>query len=190
MTDTSSENRTPSLPGNAGGTETAHHTPEQLLARLNELGIETRTVRHPPLFTVEDSKRLRGDIPGGHCKNLFLKDKKGQIWLVVTLEETQVDLKSLHRTIGAARLSFGKPDLLMEVLGVIPGSVTPFALINDTQKRVNVVLDEAMMDLDLLNYHPLSNEATTAIGSADLMIFVNACGHEPRILDVSAQPGV
>ena len=184
MTETSSENTTTPTLGAAGVT---HNTREQLLARLAELGIETKTVSHPPLFTVEDSRKLRGDIPGGHCKNLFLKDKKGQIWLVVTLEGTQVDLKTLHKTIGAARLSFGKPDLLMEVLGVIPGSVTPFALINDTQARVNIVLDQAMMSLDLLNYHPLTNEATTAIRSADLLTFVKACGHEPRILAVSAQ---
>ena len=160
-------------------------TPDDLFARLEDLGIETTTVTHPPLYTVEDSRQLRGDIPGGHCKNLFLKDKKGAIWLVVTLEDADVDMKSLHKTIGSARLSFGKPDLLMELLGVIPGGVTPFAVINDTGIRVNVVLDRTMLSHDVLNYHPLTNEATTAIRSSDLLTFIEACGHTPQIVDVT-----
>ncbi|MGE0717137.1 MAG: prolyl-tRNA synthetase associated domain-containing protein [Alphaproteobacteria bacterium] len=161
-----------------------HATPERLLARLDELGIRTTTARHPPLFTVEDSRRLRGDLPGGHCKNLFLKDRKDKLWLVVTLEHRAIDLKTLPDRIGAARLSFGRPELLVDVLGVTPGGVTPFALINDVEQRVSVVLDREMLTFDPLNYHPLSNAMTTAIAPDDLLRFVRACGHVPQIVDL------
>lgn len=156
----------------------------ELFERLTTLQIETETVEHPPLFTVEESQALRGEIPGAHTKNLFLKDKKGQIWLVVALEDAAIDLKTLHKTIRSARLSFGKPDLLLDVLGVPPGSVTPFALINDAKTRVRVILDAAMMDCDPLNFHPLENTATTTIRANDLKRFVEACGHEPLVLDL------
>lgn len=157
-------------------------TPEDLFARLGELGIETTTREHPPLFTVEESQRLRGEIPGGHTKNLFLKCKKGQIWLIVALEDAQIDLKNLHRLIGSGRLSFGKPDLMREVLGVEPGSVTPFSLINDTENRVSVVLDQAMMTFDILNFHPLVNTATTSISRGGLLKFIESCGHKPQFI--------
>jgi len=152
-------------------------TKQQLLARLDELGIKTETREHPPVYTVEEARALRGDIPGGHCKNLFLKDKKGQLWLVVCLEDAIIDLKSLPDRIGAARISFGRAELLMEVLGVEPGSVTPFALINDTSHQVNVILDARMMACDLVSYHPLVNTATTTLTPADLLRFVESCGH-------------
>lgn len=160
-------------------------TSADLFSRFDELNIETHTVSHQPLFTVADSRAMRGDLPGGHCKNLFLKDKKGQLWLIVCLEETPVNMKTLDKRIGSARLSFGKPDLLKEVLGVRPGSVTPFALINDTDLRVQVILDSAMLEHDLLNYHPLTNDQTTAIARADLLAFIGACGHEPLIVDIA-----
>lgn len=160
------------------------HSPEDLYVRLDGLGISVRKHSHPPLYTVEDSRNLRGEIPGGHCKNLFLKDKKGALWLVVTLEDAEVEMKRLHAVIGSARLSFGKPDLLLEALGVTPGAVTPLALINDAAGRVNVVLDAAMMAHEELNFHPLTNEATVTIASADLVRFIEACGHEPAILPV------
>jgi Ala-tRNA(Pro) deacylase len=159
-------------------------TPDDLFARLDDLGIETATRHHPPVFTVEESKRLRGDLVGSHCKNLLLKDKKGVVWLVVTLEDRDIDMKDLRRRIGSSHLSFGKADLLLDVLGVEPGSVTPFALINDTAQRVRVVLDRAMMAGEYLNYHPLTNTATTRITPADLLTFVRACGHEPQIADL------
>jgi Ala-tRNA(Pro) deacylase len=165
-------------------TRPAVATPEELLARLAALGIETTTHDHPPLLTVEDSKTLRGDLPGGHCKNLFLKDKKDRYWLVVTLEDRKVDIKALDRLLGAARLSFASPERLWQVLGVLPGSVTPFALINDREHRVQVVLDQGMMREDLLNYHPLVNTRTTAIRSADLLRFIEACGHRPATLNL------
>lgn len=160
-------------------------TRNDLVQRLKDLDIVTTTTEHPPLHTVAESVAQRGEIPGGHCKNLFLKDKKQQLWLVVTLEDASVDLKTLPGRIGAARLSFGKPDLLMEVLGIAPGSVTPFALINDTEQQVHVVLDKAMMNHEHLNYHPLVNDATTTIASEDLIRFIEACGHSPRIEAVS-----
>ncbi len=156
----------------------------ELFARLDELGIAHRTHRHAPVFTVEESRRLRGALPGGHCKSLFFKDKKGALWLLVTLEDRALDLKRLHQRLGAARLSFGSPELLWEVLGVRPGAVTPFALINDARQRVNVVLDEAMLSHDPLNYHPLENDATTAISPAGLLAFIGACGHRPTVVDL------
>ena len=158
---------------------------EDLFAHLESLGITVTTREHAPVFTVEEARALRGAIPGAHCKNLFLKDDKGAVWLIVCLEDAQIDLKSAPARIGSRRLSFGKPELLMEVLGVEPGSVTPFALINDRERRVNVVLDAAMMAHPVVNYHPLANTATTTIGSADLLAFIRSLGHEPRIVPVA-----
>ena len=158
--------------------------PEDLFFRLEELGIETETHEHPPLFTVEQSRALRGEIPGGHCKNLFLKDKKGQVALVVALEDAHIDLKTLGPRIGIGKVSFVKPDLLMELLGVEPGGVSPFGLINDVRQQVKVVLDERMMTSEHLNYHPLTNAATTTISARDLVRFIKSCGHDPDIIAV------
>lgn len=162
-------------------------TREDLLARLAELGIDAATHEHEALFTVEQSRRIHDEIAGAHSKNLFLKDKKGTLFLVVALQDTEVNLKRLHTVLDCGRLSFGRPDLLMEVLGVQPGSVTPFALINDTDRRVNVVLDEALMAHEMLNFHPLENTATTTIGREGLLAFIAACGHEPRITDLKIE---
>lgn len=156
-----------------------------LFALLDRLGIRTTTIEHPPLFTVEESRALRGDIPGGHTKNLFLKDKKDEIFLVVAEEDAAIDMKTLHRRIGSGRLSFGRPELLAEMLGVIPGSVTPFGVLNDTGGRVSVVLDRPLLRHAILNFHPLENVATTAIAREDFLTFLNATGHEPRIVAVS-----
>ncbi|MGE0613978.1 MAG: prolyl-tRNA synthetase associated domain-containing protein [Hyphomicrobiales bacterium] len=163
-------------------------TRDDLMARLHRLGIAASTVEHPPLHTVEQSRALRGDIPGGHTKNLFLKCKKGTLWLVVALEDEVIDMKRLHERLGSGRLSFGRAELLMEVLGVPPGSVTPFSLINDKERRVNVVLDRRMMGKDVLNFHPLVNTATSSIAGSDLMRFIRDCGHEPRVLPVGMEP--
>lgn len=158
-------------------------TPEDLLAHLAGLSIETSTVEHPPLFTVEDSKALRGDIPGGHTKNLFVKDKKSRLFLLVLGEETVVDLKRVHERIGAqGRVSFGSAELLQEVWGVAPGAVTPFGAINDSAGRVSVVLDAEMMRCERLNFHPLVNTRTTGLASADLVKFLRSTGHEPLIV--------
>ena len=166
-------------------------TEQELFDRLAELDIEYTTCRHPAVWTVEESRRLRGDMPGGHCKSLFLKDKKGVVYLVVALEDRAIDMKRLRRPIGAAPLSFARPELLMEILGVTPGAVTPFGLINDVNAAVRVVLDREMLERDPLNYHPLTNEATTAIAPGDLLKFIRGCGHEPQILDFEAlnEPG-
>jgi Ala-tRNA(Pro) deacylase len=161
-------------------------TPDALFARLDALGIAHRTYRHPPVFTVAQAAALRGKLPGGHCKSLFLKDKKGGLWLLVALEERRLDLKLLAAALGAPRFSFGGAELLYEVLGVRPGSVTPFALLNDAGRRVSVVLDREMLDRDPLNYHPLENDRTTAIAPADLLRFIAACGHRPRLVDLGA----
>lgn len=156
--------------------------PAELFARLDALGIRHRTHRHPPLHTVAESVMLRGSLPGAHCKSLFLRDRKGGLWLVVVLEDRRLDLKALADRLEAPRFSFGGPDLLMAVLGVSPGSVTPFALMNDAAHRVAVVLDKAMLEHDPVNYHPLVNTATTAISPGDLLRFVGACGHRPRVV--------
>ena len=159
-------------------------TPDQLFARLDALGIAHRTYSHPAVFTVADAVALRGQLPGGHCKSLFLKDRKSGLWLLVALEERSLDLKLVAEALGAPRFSFGSAALLHEVLGVMPGSVTPFALANDTAHRVTVVLDRAMLEHDPLNYHPLENDRTTAIAPADLLRFIADCGHHPRIVDL------
>jgi Ala-tRNA(Pro) deacylase len=158
---------------------------EELFERFKSLGIETRTLDHAPVFTVEQAKLVHDDMPGGHCKNLFCKDEKGVLWLIVALEDAVINLKAAPAKIGSKRLTFGKPELLMEVLGVEPGSVTPFGLINDTSQRTNVILDEAMMRQTPLNYHPLKHDATTAISPDDLIAFIKSCGHTPRIVAVS-----
>jgi Ala-tRNA(Pro) deacylase len=160
-------------------------SPEELFARLDALGIRYTTYRHPPLHTVAESVLLRGRLPGAHCKSLFLRDRKDGLWLVVVLEDRRLDLKALADRLGAPRFSFGSPALLAEVLGVTPGSVTPFALMNDAAHRVRVVLDAEMLRRDPVNYHPLVNTATTAIAAADLRRFIAACGHEPLVLELA-----
>lgn len=161
-------------------------TRQDLHARLDQLGIPTHTVDHAPVFTVAEAAGIERRLPGGHTKNLFLKDKADRLFLVVALTRAHIDLKSLSKVIGSQRLSFGRPELLMEVLGVPPGSVTPFAVINDTRRRVTVILDADMMRQERLNCHPLENTATTSIAREDLVKFIRACEHEPRILKVSA----
>jgi Ala-tRNA(Pro) deacylase len=163
-------------------------SPEDLFAYLDRLGIRHSTVSHPPLFTVEQSQALRGQIPGGHTKNLFLKDKKDALFLVVTLEDAGIDLKGLHRLLGATgRFSFGSANLLQEVWGVLPGAVTPFGAINDSAGRVTVVLDSELMAHELVNAHPLVNTQTTTLAAEDLIKFLEATGHPPRITAVTGE---
>ena len=158
-------------------------TREGLMAFLGAQGIETRTVEHPPLFTVEESRALRGDIPGGHTKNLFLKDRKGALILVVAEEDRPVDLKTLHKAIGAqGRLSFAGADQMRACLGVEPGAVTAFGVVNDGARRVRVVLDAGLLSHDIIHCHPLTNTATTAIRRDDLLKFLAATGHAPAIV--------
>lgn len=156
--------------------------PEDLFDHLTALGVPYTTHRHAAVFTVAEAKALRGELPGAHAKNLFLKDKKGALWLIVALEDRVIDLKALRHVIGAAPMSFASADTLRRVLGVEPGSATPFALINDAERLVTPVLDAEMMAQPVLNFHPLVNTATTAIGAAGLLAFVRSCGREPLVV--------
>lgn len=168
------------------GEATLPTSPEALLARLEALGIEARCVTHPPVFTVEEAKALRGELPGSHIKNLFLRNKKGRMWLVTCLEDREVDLKALGQRLEAGRFSFGSAERLMTYLGVLPGAVTPFAVINDTDRQVTMVLDSGVMDGGPVNCHPLVNTMTTAVAPEDLVRFLEAEGHAPVMLDMGA----
>jgi Ala-tRNA(Pro) deacylase len=156
-----------------------------LFARLEELGIASITVEHEAVFTVEESQSLRERLPGAHTKNLFLVDKDGRAALVVAKDDTRVDLKSVAKRLGIGRPSFGKPERLLELLGVTPGSVTPFALINDPEARVIVAVDAALLAFPEVNFHPLENTATTRLATDDFLRFIRACGHQPLILPLS-----
>ncbi|MEZ5851216.1 MAG: prolyl-tRNA synthetase associated domain-containing protein [Hyphomicrobiaceae bacterium] len=162
-------------------------TRAELMSRLEELGIATTTEEHAAVFTVAESAELHRQLPGGHTKNLFLKDHKDRLFLVVAESHTPVDLKGLPKRIGSGRLSFGKAELLADVLGVTPGSVTALSLINDTSQRVSVVVDERLMQYDNINCHPLENTATTSLARDDLMKFIRACGHDPRVLALTGE---
>jgi Ala-tRNA(Pro) deacylase len=158
-------------------------TRADLFAALDALGVAHRTLEHPAVFRVGEGEDFKAALPGGHTKNLFLKDAKGQLWLVSALQDTRIDLKALPRTIGAAKLSFGAAELMWETLGVTPGAVTAFGLINDADRRVRFVLDAALAQADPVNFHPLENTATTAVSQADFRRFLAAIGVEPLIVD-------
>jgi Ala-tRNA(Pro) deacylase len=165
------------------------HTSDSLFAKLDSLGIAHETISHPPLFTVEQSKALRGTIPGAHTKNLFLKDKKGKLFLVTAVENTVIDLKRLHEVIGGSgRLSFGNPEQMMAHLGVEPGSVTAFGMINDAAGAVTMILDARLGAFGRINCHPLVNTMTTGVSYADLLRFLCETGHAPRVLTVGDGP--
>jgi Ala-tRNA(Pro) deacylase len=160
-------------------------SPEDVFALLDELGIAHSTVRHQPLFTVEESQALRGEIPGGHSKNLFVKDKKSRLFLITAREDARLDLKRVHEAIGGSgRVSFGSGELLEEVWGVKPGSVTPFGAINDRDGRVTVVIERALLEEDPVNFHPLVNTATTSLPPSGILAFLRATGHEPVVVDL------
>ena len=162
-------------------------TDKDLFRFLDDLGIAHSTKEHAPVFTVAESVALRDEIPGGHTKNLFVKDKKDNYFLLTVEEHAAVDLKTVHTVIGAAsRVSFGKPEKLMEYLGVIPGAVTAFGVINDANRAVRIVIDAGLMEFDTINAHPLRNDATTSIGTKDLLAFIEATGHEPLVLKVAS----
>ena len=172
---------------NESGDEAAEQTSEtRLYAMFEAAGIAWTHHAHPPLFTVEESRALRGDLPGLHVKNMFLKEKKGGLWLVTCREDRRVRIRDLEREIGARNTSFARPDVLWGALGVRPGAVTPLAAINDAEGRVRVAIDAAILDADLVNAHPLHNRATTAIAPADLLRFLESTGHAPLIVDFDA----
>jgi Ala-tRNA(Pro) deacylase len=158
-------------------------TRADLFAQLDRLGVSHHTLDHEPVFRVEDGTEIKAALPGGHTKNLFLKDAKGQLWLISALGETRIDLKTLPARIGGARLSFGSEERLFNALGVRPGSVTAFALINDPEHRVRFVADAALMAADPVNFHPLSNDATTAISQAGFRQFLAGIGVTPLVVD-------
>jgi Ala-tRNA(Pro) deacylase len=161
-------------------------TREDLLAFLDAHGIAYRTLDHDPVFRVGEGEEIKAGLPGGHTKNLFLKDAKDQLWLVSALAETAIDLKALPAAIGSARLSFGSPERLYDALGVTPGSVTAFALINDPEHRVRFVLDAALLEHDPVNVHPLTNTPTTAVSRDGLLNFLAAIRVEPQVVDFEA----
>jgi len=154
-------------------------TPDDLFAYLDSLGIRHTTTQHRPVFTVEEGADLKAKMPGGHSKNLFLKDKKGALFLLCALGDSAIDLNAVSKVVGAGRFSFGSAERLQENLGVTPGSVTIFALINDPERKVTLLLDEGFFAHDPVNFHPLRNDATTAVSPADLLKFIRALGREP-----------
>jgi Ala-tRNA(Pro) deacylase len=161
-------------------------TRDDLFAFFDALGIDHRTLEHPAVFRVGEGEAFKAALPGGHTKNLFLKDAKSRLWLVSALQDTRIDLKTLPRTIGSAKLSFGSAALMEATLGVTPGSVTAFGLVNDDCRRVRFVLDAALAASDPVNFHPLINTATTAISQADFRRFLGALGVRPLIVDFAA----
>ncbi|TNE59707.1 MAG: prolyl-tRNA synthetase associated domain-containing protein [Alphaproteobacteria bacterium] len=167
----------------------------ELFAFLTDLGIAVKTYDHPPIFTVEEGAPWKASWPGGHSKNLFLKDKKGDFYLISALAESEIRLNKLSKVIGSARLSFGRPEKMTEILGVTPGSVTGFALINTMaafkapeSPPIRFILDKALMAESPIHFHPLKNDATTAIAPQDFMTFARACGHEPLLVDFTEVP--
>jgi Ala-tRNA(Pro) deacylase len=161
-------------------------TRADLLSFLDAHGVAHFTLDHPPVFRVEEGQEIKAALPGGHTKNLFLKDTRGQLWLISALGETAIDLKRLHTVIGSGRLSFGSPALMVETLGVTPGSVTAFGLINDTGHRVRFVLDAGLARADPVNFHPLANDATTTVSQAGFRQFLAALGVTPMVVDFAA----
>jgi Ala-tRNA(Pro) deacylase len=161
-------------------------TRADLIAFLDSQGIDSTTYDHPAVFTVGESGLIKQDIPGAHTKNLFLKDARDQLWLVSAEAHADIDLKRLHTVIGSARLSFGKAELMAETLGVAPGSVTAFGLINDRDHRVRFVLDRTLAQADLVNFHPLTNTATTTVSGEGFRRFLAALGVEPLVVDFVA----
>ena len=161
-------------------------TAVRLFALLDRLGIAHATLEHPAVFRVEDGHQIKAAMPGAHTKNLFLKDAKDQLWLISALAETRIDLKRLPAVIGSARLSFGREEILYDALGVRPGSVTLFALINDPGHRVRLVLDAALLRHETVNFHPLTNTATTAVSREGMLAFLAALGAQPLIVEFEA----
>ncbi len=158
-------------------------TRADLIGFLDEIGVAHSTLDHAAVFRVGEGDEIKAALPGGHTKNLFLKDHKGQLWLISALGQTVIDLKAAWKVIGAGRFSFGPEELMLETLGVTPGSVTALGLINDTGHRVRFVLDAALAAADPVNFHPLTNTATTALSQADFRKFLAALGVEPLIVD-------
>ena len=164
------------------------YTPEKLLEALDDLGLKTSTLHHEAVFRVGEGDGIKDQLPGAHTKNLFLKDDKGQLWLISAEQKTQINLKALPKVIGSGRLSFGSEERLYDALGVRPGSVTALGLINDPQRKVKFILDKVLADADIVNSHPLTNTATTALSQDDFRRFIASLGRELVIVDFAAVP--
>ncbi|HVZ99901.1 MAG TPA: prolyl-tRNA synthetase associated domain-containing protein [Caulobacterales bacterium] len=156
--------------------------PEELFAYLDRIGVAHRTIPHRPVFTVDEGRDLKASMPGGHSKNLFLKDKRGALFLLCALGETKIDLNAVSKLVGAGRFSFGSAELLQQTLGVTPGSVTIFALLNDTDHKVRLLLDRALLEYDPVHFHPLTNDASTAVSPDGLLAFLRSLGRDPVLL--------
>lgn len=165
------------------------YTAGEIEALLQVQGIHSSTISHAPMRTVEDSKKFRDGVPGGYSKNLFLRNKKGKMWLVTLHEDRQVDLRDLGSVIGAGRVSFASSERLMHYLGVIPGAVTPLAVANDYSGQVQLVLDKYLLQLEPLHFHPCDNSKTTTLQADDLLKFVESCNHSPQIIDFDSPVG-
>lgn len=159
---------------------------DDLLEFLADIGVSAETYDHPAVFTVDEGEAIKLAIPGAHTKNLFLKDAREQLWLISAEGHATIDLKRLHTVIGSGRLSFGRAELMAETLGVTPGSVTAFGLINDVDRRVRFVLDRTLAHADFVNFHPLTNEATTTVSSEGFRKFLSALGVTPLVVDFVA----
>ena len=157
-----------------------------LFERLARLGIPSETIEHPPVFTVEQARRLRGPVDGAHVKNLFLRNKRGEHWLVTALADRTLDLKALSRRLGAGNLTFASPARLRRHLGVEPGSVTPLAALHDTAGAVRVCIDRSILQAVRVHCHPLTNDRTTALAPADLLRFLADTGHPAELIDLDA----
>ena len=159
------------------------YTPEKLLEALDDLGLKTSTLHHEAVFRVGEGEGIKDQLPGAHTKNLFLKDDKGQLWLISAEQTAQINLKALPKLIGSGRLSFGSPERLYAALGVTPGSVTALALVNDPEKKVKFLLDKTLADAAIVNFHPLTNTATTALTQSDFRAFLTSLGREVVVVD-------
>ncbi len=159
-------------------------SPEALFEYLDRLAVVYKIYDHDPIFTVEEGVHLKASIPGVHCRNLFLRDKKKQMFLVVAANKTKLDLKKLSDVIGSKRVSFGSADRLWEYMGIRQGSVNPFCVLNDVDDRVTVILDADMMAAELVNYHPMDNAQTIGLSPADLLKFMAASGNEFSVVDL------
>ena len=161
-------------------------TRSDLIAFFDAHAIAHDTTDHPAVFRVGEGEGIKDDIPGAHTKNLFLKDAKGRLWLISAQDDTEIDLKRLHTVIGSARLSFGSAELMEQTLGVTPGSVTAFGLINDVERRLTFVLDRRLAQAERVNFHPLTNTATTGVSREGFAAFLAALGVTPIVVDFAA----
>ena len=166
-------------------TSETHPNEPALYALLDELRIERRTEEHRAVFTVAEGADVKARLPGGHTKNLFLKDKSGAFILISALGSTEIRLNQLHKRIGTKRLSFGKPEALLDLLGVVPGSVTVFSILHDKTAQVRLILDKALFAHDAVWFHPMRNTASTRIAPQDIVRFAEATGHTPTLIDFS-----